>query len=159
AGADPAQELLRPGDAPRPDRRGQAVRARVGKRERLVEAAGAVERRDRPEQLGAGQLRVGRNALDEGRADVEAPVVARAGEALAAGENGRAGAPRTLDRREHPVELALVDHGPEVVLVARPDPLRGRAFEQQLPEALVDGLEDDDAAAGGAALPGVREGG
>src|SRR3712207_7483412 len=45
---------------------------------------------------------------------------------------------------EHRLELVLVDHRPEVVVVRGADALRRRALEQQLAERVVDGVEDDD---------------
>src|SRR6185312_5634222 len=47
AGDDPADELLAAVDARRPDRGGQAVRAGVRDRERLLEASHAMQGRDR----------------------------------------------------------------------------------------------------------------
>src|SRR3712207_725239 len=56
AGADALHELLPAMDRARPDRGRQAVGRRVGELDRLVEAGHAVQRRDRPEQLGGVQL-------------------------------------------------------------------------------------------------------
>ena len=98
------------------------------------------------------------HVLDDRRADVEAAVVVAAGQPLAAGEHGRAGRARPLDGVEHVLELAFVDHGPKSCSSRRADALRPRALEQQLAEAVVDGVEHDQARARRAALAGVREG-
>ena len=69
---DPLGEPHRAVDARRVDRRGEAVGRVVRERDRLVEARDAVERRDRSEELVAGERRVGRDTLDERRRHVEA---------------------------------------------------------------------------------------
>ena len=114
--------------------------------------------RDRAEELRGRELGVLGDVLDDRRADVEAAVVVPAGQPLAAGEHGRAGGARPLHGVEHVLELALVDHRAEVVLVRRADSLRPRALEQELAEAVVDGVEHDQARARRAALARVREG-
>ena len=69
AGADARDELLPAVDARRPDRRGQPVRGRVGQLHGLVEAAHAMQRRDRAEQLVRIELA---RTLDQGRLHEEA---------------------------------------------------------------------------------------
>jgi hypothetical protein len=115
-----------------------------------------VQGRDRAEQLGAGDLRFERRVLDQGRRHVEAVLVLRIGEALAAGEHLRTGLLRPRDPGDHLLELTLVDHGAQVVLVVGPQALRARALEHQLDEPVVDLVEHDQPAARGATLAGIR---
>src|SRR5206468_6004556 len=82
--------------------------------------------------------------------DRRCQVPARAGEPLAAADDGRALLARPLDRAEDPVEAQLADDRADVV------ELRGRPDEAAA-KLVVDGVEDDDAACGGTALARVRE--
>ena len=79
-----------------------------------------MQRRDRPEELRARDLRLGADSLHDRRRHVEAGPV----EPLSAGDDSRAGCACALYGAEHVLELPLVDHRAEVVLVVRTDLLR-----------------------------------
>jgi hypothetical protein len=95
----------------------------------------------------------------QGRCHVEAVGMGGVNQSTASGQNYRSRRAGPLHCRRHSFQLLRVDHRTEIVLIAGTDFQPARALDQHIPEPLVDGLKDDDAAAGGTALAGVAEGG
>ena len=160
AAAIARDELLAAVDAGRPDRRGQPVGRVVGeprapRRSPSTRCSVVIG----PNSSVQAISRLERRVLDQRRRHVEAAVVPGAGEPLAAGEHPRAGVSRALDRGEHVLELALVDHRAEVVARRRARRAGPRVrSSSSVAELVVDRVEDDDPAARRAALAGVRVG-
>jgi len=76
---------------------------------------------------------------------------------MASGEDRRPVLPRARYGRHHVFKLLGVDDRAEIVVVAGADLQASRALDQHVPEILVDGIENDDAAARRTALAGVAE--
>ena len=58
---------------------------------------------------------------------------------------------------QHLLKLAPIDNRSEVVFIRGPHPKSARGLEQPRAEFIIDGIENNDPASGGATLPGVAE--
>ena len=123
---------------------GEPVRRVVDERERLLEAADAVEDRDRAEQLRRRRSpRPARHPRGR-RRDATSPA-----DRAARRHDARSPASPAGDRAEHALQLASLITGPVGSSRARP--------RARVAELLVDRVEDDDPAGRRAALARVRE--
>lgn len=112
----------------RMDTSSQAIGRVIRKRQSAVVSIDAIETCDWSEQFALRDIGVRRHALDDRRLKIEARGMSRARQTLATEEQRGAFGLRFLDSRQHIVELALIDDGPEIVVVtwARLESARGR---------------------------------
>src|SRR5688500_1733483 len=121
AGLNPGEEGHRAVDVLRVDRRRQPERRVVGKRDRLVEAAHAIQTGDRAKQLAARNLVVRSDVLEDRRRHEVAVAIATPGQPVSSRQHRRAGTLRALHRRQHVRHLLVIDDRTVIVPVARPD--------------------------------------